>query len=551
MRLPRLIALIVVVCPALAAAEPVACLKASGGAAAQCLHDYLDAVETCRKHGDHACELTLRAQGGSLDDLLAGTEAPVRAACTDGDADTLGFLGGQNDVVLRTHESCSDFAEDFLGIVWDDAASARCQRTAAKQLRILREATIALFGPDCFLRAYAGGRCNHAKRDRRARKLQQTALRRLRRPCAADQNLRTAAVPTVFDRARHFAQKVYPPNDLGPTADLGPYPVGVRTLDWSDPSRLNVAGTGPRPVVTEVYYPTTAADVVGVPHDIARVFNVDIVPTPAYRDVPQAPGRFPVVLFSHGNGGIRFQSLWLMVHLASHGYVVASPDHHGNTFVDIAAGMVEPIPDEALDRPKDMSFVLDQLLALSAAPSGFLAGSVDGEHVGMSGHSFGGFTAFEMAGEDASFMLNDPRVDAILPLAPAAGFSDAFFASIHVPALIAGGSLDTTTPFDGNQREPFSHLPSGASIVGLAEITDAGHFTFSDICEVPRALVGAIGGFDEACQPRHIPWRQAHDLISYLALNFFDGVLRDDAAARGRLAPDVVNAIDDLTYETK
>ena len=47
---------------------------------------------------------------------------------------------------------------------------------------------------------------------------------------------------TVVQRSRHFAQRVYPPNDLRPTADFGPFPIGVRTLMLSDASRMNVPG---------------------------------------------------------------------------------------------------------------------------------------------------------------------------------------------------------------------------------------------------------------------------------------------------------------------
>ena len=59
-------------------------------------------------------------------------------------------------------------------------------------------------------------------------------------------------VDVVLDRLRHFAELVYPPNDLGPSADPGQFPVGVRTLELVDPSRLNVQGDGPRPVTIEV-----------------------------------------------------------------------------------------------------------------------------------------------------------------------------------------------------------------------------------------------------------------------------------------------------------
>jgi len=63
---------------------------------------------------------------------------------------------------------------------------------------------------------------------------------------------------------------------------------------------------------------------------------------------------------------------------------------------------------------------------------------------------------------------------------------------------------------------------------------------------VPRDLLAFLGGFDEACQPRHLLWRRAHDIVKYPALNFFDATLNGDAAALGRLDPQVVGAIEDL-----
>jgi predicted dienelactone hydrolase len=141
---------------------------------------------------------------------------------------------------------------------------------------------------------------------------------------------------------------------------------------------------------------------------------------------------------------------------------------------------------------------------------------------------------------------------AILPLAPAAGFFEpAFFAGIQVPTLVVGGSLDETTPFPANQQAPFDGLPAGASVVGLANLVDAGHFTFSDFCEVPRQLLAFLGGFEEACEPRHLPWRHAHDILNYLAVNFFRGTLEGDAEALSRLAPATLAGIEDLAYQSK
>jgi len=291
--------------------------------------------------------------------------------------------------------------------------------------------------------------------------------------------------------------------------------------------------------------------VAGVPQDVAQVLGIPVAPTPAFRDVARAAGTFPLVLFSHGNLGIRFQSIFLTTHLASHGYVVVSPDHHGNTFVDALLGIVDPA--SITNRPLDMSFLIDTFLAKTATGGDFFEGAIDPAKIGMSGHSFGGYTTFALTG--GTFVLGtftDARIKAAFPQAPAAfAFADAFFATIGIPTLIVGGSIDETTPFPGDQQRPFDNLPVGASVVGLAQVVGAGHFTFSDFCEVPRNLLSFIGGFDEACEPRHIAWRHAHDIVNFLGLNFFDATLGGDAAALARIAPANLAEIEDLVYQSK
>jgi predicted dienelactone hydrolase len=73
-----------------------------------------------------------------------------------------------------------------------------------------------------------------------------------------------------------------------------------------------------------------------------NLFGLDVARTPTYRDVDRAAGQYPLVLFSHGNAGIRFQSLFLAAHLASHGYIVASPDHQGTRSSTSLAGVIDP-----------------------------------------------------------------------------------------------------------------------------------------------------------------------------------------------------------------
>jgi predicted dienelactone hydrolase len=543
-----------------AAATPAGCLAASGKQGQTCLARYTKAIDKCRKQQDAACEEALRADGGALAGLLDDNDEPISRACDDADAETLGYLDA-DDVPLRIDDGCVDWAEDALDLEYAEplgsagGAVLRCQRTVASELAKLRAKTVALFGRACFLKEAKGKTCNRERRDERYARAQESALKRIDQRCkesfaALELGPLDELVATTATRARHFAILVYPPNDLGPTGTFGPYRIGVTTLALADPSRSNVPGDGPRPVVTEVYYPTTDDAVAGVPREVVSVLGVPITEIPAYRDVSRADGRFPLVVFSHGNNGIRIQSLFFYGHLASHGYVVATPDHHGNTFVDTLLGVVDPTAFD--NRPRDMSFLIDQMLQLDAAPTGLFSGAIDADKIGASGHSFGGYTSFALATQAIVGPPPDPRVKAILPQAPAAiGFTDQAFGALAIPTLIVGGAIDETTPFDDNQQRPFDLLPPGAAVVGLARIDGGGHFTFSNFCDVDRELLGFLGGFDEACLPRHLPWRHAHEITNHLALNFFDGVLRGDSAALGRLEEAAQGTIDDLDLTLK
>jgi predicted dienelactone hydrolase len=538
------------------------CLAKSGRAGLQCLQRYTKSVATCRNRADAACEADLRVADGPLDAILARPATDIATHCDEANAVPLGYLF-LDDIDAQIPAACADWADDLAGV---SRAAARCQKTVATRLRVLGKKTVRAFGPSCFVDAFEGKGCDRVRRDARVATARGKAVDKIVKRCGAEFDslgLVSGTAGALADRvgsladvavtrARHFALRVYPPNDLGPSTEFGPAPIGITTLQLSDPARLNVAGTGPRPVTVEVYYPSTEAAVAGVPRDVAVVLGISVLETPAYRDVALAPGGpRPLVLFSHGNNGLRIQSFFFAAHLASHGYIVVAPDHHGNTFVDTLGGTVDA--QSSVNRPRDMSFLIDTFLAFNADPGSPYFGAIDGNAVGASGHSFGGYTTFALAG--GAFGLGtftDARVKAIFPQAPAAGqFSDAFFSTISVPTLIVGGSIDETTPAASSQQRPFDHLPSGAAVVGYGNLTDAGHFTFSDFCEVPRALLAFLGGFEEACEPRHLPWRHAHDIVNYLSLNFFDATLRGDAAALARLAPSTLASIEDLTYQSK
>jgi predicted dienelactone hydrolase len=344
-----------------------------------------------------------------------------------------------------------------------------------------------------------------------------------------------------------------------PAADLpGPHSVGVMTIETSSEGRV---------LPIELWYPARASDSEPVVYPVMLgPLRLTDIPSPlgAVRDAPVelSGAPHPVVLFSHGSGGMRTQSVYLTEHLASHGFVVAAPDHVGNTIAEQVNDSGLSLPEAARVRPLDISRTLDALLERSASDPA-LAGSADAERVGVAGHSFGGYTALRLAGAtvDVEALIaecttsaaifctgwqdmmqfpesaRDTRMIAALSQAPGgavvmnAGGNDGF-AAVEIPTMIQGGMTDDTTPFEAESRVPFERVSGPSWLIGLA---NAGHFTFSNGCEILERAGLAIDALSDGCRPEDVPWRDAHRLVNGFATGFF----RVHVAGRSDLAAEL------------
>ena len=119
--------------------------------------------------------------------------------------------------------------------------------------------------------------------------------------------------------------------------------------------------------------------------------------------------RFPIVLFSHGALSFRLQSTFLTTHLASWGFVVASPD-----FLERGLQTFLGQPPAV---PKTSVQVLSETVALLEAedlrPGGVLQERLDDDIVLPIGHSAGG-------GASSQFVVADPTIPAWSALAAGA-----------------------------------------------------------------------------------------------------------------------------------
>ncbi|MFC0215033.1 alpha/beta hydrolase family protein [Paenibacillus chartarius] len=137
----------------------------------------------------------------------------------------------------------------------------------------------------------------------------------------------------------------------------------------------------------------------------------DRVRTHAVRALPLSGGeqRYPVLVFSHGASASRFQSLFQVEELASHGYIVAAVQHTymasetvlpDGRIAPYHGGPDMPSNEEGAElvrvRAADVTSVLDELERWNRQdPLGFWNGRLDLERAGVLGHSDGGSTAVE------------------------------------------------------------------------------------------------------------------------------------------------------------
>ena len=316
---------------------------------------------------------------------------------------------------------------------------------------------------------------------------------------------------------------------------LGPWAVGRTTFLVVDPDRDD------RSLAVDAWYPVDPDDAGGPPSVYNLVF-AGIVSEVAFDEPPVSEGGpFPLVVFSHGNNGVRFQSYFLTEHLASHGMIVVAPDHSGNTAFDL---IFPSPPFQASDRPLDVSLLITRMLQRSIDVTDLFYGSVDPGRIGVAGHSFGGFTTLAMA-TGFQDVPPDPRVSAIMPISPASSsFSDEDLAEITLPMLVLGGTSDITTPIDPQSVRPFAFASSRPRY--RVDVEKAGHGSLTNICDFyvallpfvdPFLLEFLLGNFEEGCAPELIPIEEAHRITNLYAVSFFSRDLVGDPRYKRYLTP--------------
>ena len=162
---------------------------------------------------------------------------------------------------------------------------------------------------------------------------------------------------------------------------------------------------------------------------------------------PEGAARVPLVVFSHGIGGSRQGYSYLGEYFAANGMASLHLQHVGsdrslwtsNPLTLLGKLSDAALEREALERVRDLSFALDQLLAHEA-----FGARVDRKRIAAAGHSYGANTAMLAAGASVlrggrPLALRDARVRAavLLSAPPFYGEGDLkpILRSITLPTL--------------------------------------------------------------------------------------------------------------------
>jgi predicted dienelactone hydrolase len=195
----------------------------------------------------------------------------------------------------------------------------------------------------------------------------------------------------------------------------GSYRTGERQVTFTEPARTSPAGQhlGQRKLVTRIWY-------------------------------PQARGRggpFPLLLFAPGFLQCPGAYSDLLQAWASAGYVVAAV-----TFPRTNCHLgTEAYEADLVNQPRDVSYVLTRLLALSTRPGDWFSGLLDPHEVGAAGQSDGGDTVTALA---ANTCCTDRRLKAVAVLSGAKWppMPGRYFPAGVPPMLFTQGSADTINP---------------------------------------------------------------------------------------------------------
>ena len=216
----------------------------------------------------------------------------------------------------------------------------------------------------------------------------------------------------------------------------GQHLIGTKRMVWIDSTRTNwfLDGYGPyRQLMAQIWYPTDASALLSsvkkskyIDNKKALTYTIELqgyeipeiltnqigsIKCNSWEDaLPFSNKKFPILIFSHGHGGLRTQNTNQVEELVSHGYIVIAVDHtYDAGFVEFPDGNIaysltaKPEGERLNETPEtfytrfgyrvdDIDFVINKIDSFDEYDLN-ISSIMDKNNIGIFGHSFGCLTS--------------------------------------------------------------------------------------------------------------------------------------------------------------
>ena len=350
---------------------------------------------------------------------------------------------------------------------------------------------------------------------------------------------------------RTIIPKLIPLSNL-PTPS-GAYAVGTQIFEWTDPTRdewFTEEESDKRRIMVQIWYPSEPSNTSALPYlpspekwlpalstiievpqflfnHLRKIDTHSVLNAPLQKEVKRAP----LVIFSHGIYGFRFQNTAQFEALASRGYIVISLDHpfdatltvfKDGSIADFRSGYEGELSEEefwALRTPQlttrvaDIRFMIDTIESKQSAGEDFWS-SIDLERIGIFGHSYGGATGIIALDQDDRIDTAIALDGWILPIRP-----ELVNKGLHKPFLYIGRE---SWP-DKLNNQKLKKLLANSSRQTSIFLPGTAHFDFSDAPLFSPYLqsFGVVGS---------IPAAELARMLEDKIVKFFDTHLRHKSA---------------------